>query len=181
MLMAHLGSFLARRANSVALMQSESSRTYWKPRFVFVLAEIVIVVIGGLAGAQIYKHFLNREVVTSALGCVNTLVTVSQQPTGPAMAQGGAITFLDDIAPSHGIAGQQIRGVYVQPGSYAVASAGDSVRVCLLSIPESLAPPGGGPGCDPNVDIRGRTFLVFDRSNKSAQVYSNGEHGCGGA
>lgn len=152
----------------------------WSARVGFILAELFIITVAAFAGAGINRYTTGRDVVNSSLGCVDTVVTTSQQPTGSSMAEGGDIEFRDDIAPGHGIANQQILGVYVPPGSYTVTAVGDSVRVCLLSVPQKASDPGAF-GCDPAVDIRGRAFLVYDRANSNAQVYSNGEHGCGGA
>lgn len=161
-------------------MPQERARVDWFARGVFVLALLLIIALAGVAGAGIYRYAGSREVVNSALGCVNTVVTTSEQPTGSAMSDGGQIGFRDDIALGHGVANEQILDVYVPPGNYPVTSVGDSVRVCLLSIPEKNSEPGLF-GCDPAVDIRGRVFLVYDRANGNAQVLSNGEHGCGGA
>jgi hypothetical protein len=84
------------------------------------------------------------------------------------------LSFAIDIA-----AGQRIRELYVPPGDYPVANAGDRVRVCLLSMPKKAG------SCDPAKDIRGREFLVYDftsdRESDNAAVYTNGEHWCGGA
>jgi hypothetical protein len=112
--------------------------------------------------------------IESPLGCVNTVVTKSSAPTGPSMADGGSMSFRDDIA-----SGQKIREIYVPPDENPVANAGDRVRVCFLSTPKK------GGGCDPATDIRGREFLVYNSksedSSGNAAVYSNGEHWCGGA
>jgi hypothetical protein len=116
--------------------------------------------------------------IQAPLGCVNTVVTKSLAPTGSSMADGGELAFHADIAPGHGAAGQTIRTLYVPPGYDPVASVGDRVRVCLLQIPEKTA------SCDPATDVRGREFLVFDRSKpqrENAGVLFNGEHLCGGA
>ncbi len=111
--------------------------------------------------------------IESPLGCVETVVTKSVAPTGPSMADGGTLEFRNDIA------GQHIRELYVPPGDYSVANTGDRVRVCLLSTPKKAG------GCDPTKDIRGREFLVYDRTSNresdNAAVYTNGEHSCGGA
>ena len=146
----------------------------------FIVAGLLVIVLAGIAGAFLYKHASVVDVVDSSLGCVNTVVTTSLQPTGDSMAQGGDMAFRDDIAPKNGAATQRIRDVYIPPGDYPVAKVGDSVRVCLLSVPKKTAEAGGG-GCDPAVDGRGRTFLVYDKTNGAAGVYQNGEHGCGGA
>ena len=90
------------------------------------------------------------------------------------MADGGRMEFRDDISLR-----EHIRELYVYPGDTPIASAGDRVRVCLLSMPKK------GDGCDPAKDIRGREFLVFDRTSDTeshnAAVYTNAEHWCGGA
>ncbi|MEO6835838.1 MAG: hypothetical protein ABI231_08030 [Candidatus Tumulicola sp.] len=92
--------------------------------------------------------------------------------------------FRDDIAPGHGIRGDQIHYLYVPPGDSPIASAGERVRVCLLNVPKKTP---GKYGCDPAKDIRGREFLVFvstsdpDRQSDNAGIYTNGEHYCGGA
>ena len=110
--------------------------------------------------------------IESPFGCVETVVTKSRAPTGSSMADGGTITFRNDIAPG-------IAEVYVPPGSEPIAAAGDRVRVCLISVPRK------GNGCDPSRDGRGREFLVYDRSSEepsnNAAVYTNAEHYCGGA
>lgn len=110
--------------------------------------------------------------IETPLGCVETVVTASRAPTGPSMADGGVITFRNDIA-------RGIREVYVPPGDTPIAEVGARVRVCLLSVPKR------GNGCDPSKDIRGREFLVYNRSSdessENAAVYTNAEHWCGGA
>ncbi len=116
--------------------------------------------------------------IQAPLGCVNTVVTKSVAPTGPSMADGGELAFRDDIAPGHGAAGQKIRTLYVPPGYDPVAASGDRVRVCLLQVPKKTG------SCDPSSDVRGREFLVFDKSKpqgENAGVFFNGEHLCGGA
>jgi hypothetical protein len=116
--------------------------------------------------------------IQAPLGCVDTVVTKSLAPTGSSMADGGELAFRADIAPGHGAAGQTIRTLYVPPGYDPVANSGDRVRVCLLQIPQTTG------SCNPSTDIRGREFLVFDRSKpqgENAGVFFNGEHLCGGA
>ncbi len=116
--------------------------------------------------------------IQAPLGCVDTVVTKALAPTGPSMAQGGSLTFRDDIAPGHGAAGQKIRTLYVSPDSDPVAASGDHVRVCLLQLPQKNG------SCDPSTDIRGREFLVFDTSKtlgENAGIFFNAEHLCGGA
>lgn len=136
------------------------------------------LVIAGVADAALCAT-PQPPVVNSALGCVETVVTRSIAPTGPSMAAGGDITFRDDIAPGHGAGNQKIVSVYVPPDESPNTNAGDHVRVCLLTMPKKT---GTGPGtCNPAVDIRGRQFLIFDRANDRAAVFSNGEHDCGGA
>ncbi|MFY9781168.1 MAG: hypothetical protein WAJ85_11745 [Candidatus Baltobacteraceae bacterium] len=116
--------------------------------------------------------------IQAPLGCVDTAVTKALAPTGPSMADGGELAFRDDIAPGHGAAGQKIRTLYVPPNYDLVANSGDHVRVCLLQVPWKTA------SCNPSTDIRGREFLVFNRSKpqgENADVLFDGEHGCGGA
>ena len=114
--------------------------------------------------------------VSSSLGCVNTLVTESRAPTGPAMVDGGGMTFADNITPGRG----KNLGVYIPPGGAPVARAHQHVRVCLIDIPDKDS------NCDPSKDSRGRVFLVINVEtdpdyNGQADVYTNAEHGCGGA
>jgi len=116
--------------------------------------------------------------IQAPLGCVDTAVTKSLAPTGSSMADGGELAFRDDIAPGHGATGQKIRTLYVPPGYDTVAGTGDHVRVCLLQMPQKTS------SCDPSTDVRGREFLVFDRSKpqgENAGVFFDGEHLCGGA
>jgi hypothetical protein len=138
---------------------------------------IVALLAAGAIGADFYlaRH---RPIVDTALGCVETVVTKSDAPTGPSMADGGDMTFRDDIAPGHGAANQQIFNVYIPPGSNPTANVGDRARVCLLSMPQKDTAPGG---CDPAVDARGREFIILDLATGQAGVFANGEHGCGGA
>jgi len=140
-----------------------------------VIAAGVGLLLGGLAGVSSYQYMHPPQAVDSSLGCVETVITQSTAPTGSSMAQGGGISFRDDIAPGNGAKDVQILGVYLPPDTYPVGKLGDHVRVCLLSVPTK------SEGCDPSVDVRGREFLVYDRANQNAQVYSNGEHYCGGA
>jgi hypothetical protein len=94
------------------------------------------------------------------------------------MADGGMMAFRNYIGYG---AGGGIQELYVQPGEQPIAGVGDSVRVCMLSTPKK------GDGCDPAKDVRGRWFLVINRSNRNdnggpdAAVYTNAEHWCGGA
>lgn len=144
------------------------------------LAEIAVIAVAATCGFWIARVQEASEPINTALGCVETVVTGAQQPTGPGMADGGSISFRDDIAPHHGTSNQQILGVYVAPGAYAIANVGDRVRVCLLNVPAKSVN-SDGLGCDPARDIRGRGFIVYDRATGEADVYSNGEHSCGGA
>jgi hypothetical protein len=114
-------------------------------------------------------------VVDSALGCVETTIATLHAPTGESMAAGGSITFRNDIAPGHGTQKHRIVGVYVPPDSYLTGTAGDRVRVCLISVPKKTE------ACDPAADERGRQFLIYDRALSVAMLFSNGEHDCGGA
>ncbi len=132
--------------------------------------------VGPLAGTA--RAASVPQEIQAPLGCVDTVVTKSLAPTGSAMADGGELAFRDDIAPGHGAAGQTIRTLYVPPGYDPVANSGDHVRVCLLQVPQKTG------YCDPATDVRGREFLVFDRSKpqgENAGVFFNGEHLCGGA
>ena len=120
----------------------------------------------------------SSQEIQAPLGCVDTVVTKAQAPTGTSMADGGELSFRDDIAPGHGAKGQTIRSLYVGPGQDTVAGTGDRVRVCLLQMPRKSS------YCDPSKDVRGREFLVFDTSKpegENAGVFFNGEHLCGGA
>ena len=155
-------------------------RPPWSMRVGIAAAEIILLLVAAAAGAGIYRQATAGEIVNTSLGCVETVMTEARPPTGPSLADGGGITFRDDIAPHNGVENQQILGVYVPPGNYPVGNVGDKVRVCLLSVPEKSVQ-ATGFGCDPAKDIRGRVFLVYDRANGSAEVYANGEHGCGGA
>ena len=112
--------------------------------------------------------------IEAPLGCVNTVVVRANAPTGPYMADGGSITFRNNIAPGH----TPVDSLYIAPGYDTVASAGQRVRVCLLYIPKAQG------SCDPTHDPRGREFLVINlepQEQNRAGVYYNGEHGCGGA
>lgn len=144
------------------------------------LIALTALLIGGAVGASVYGYAQRAQPVNTALGCVETVVTKAENPTGPSLAQGGSIAFHDDIAPHHGAGNFTITEVYVEPGSYALPKNGDRVRVCLVSVPERDVTPDGA-GCDPDRDARGREFIVYDRNNGHAEIYSNGEHGCGGA
>lgn len=134
------------------------------------------LLVTGLAGTA--RAANGPSEIEAPLGCVNTVVTKTLAPTGSSMADGGELAFHDDIAPGHGAAGQTIRTLYVAPGSDTVASNGDHVRVCLLQMPQKDS------YCNPATDVRGREFLVFDKSKaqgENAGVFFNGEHLCGGA
>ncbi len=118
--------------------------------------------------------------IVTPLGCVETVVTKSQAPTGSAMYQGGTLSFRDPIAPGQSGQAARIRSLYIPPGSEPIASAGDRVRVCLLSVPAKSG------GCDPTTDARGLEFLVYVHTSDptrqtNAAVYMNAEHNCGGA
>jgi hypothetical protein len=52
---------------------------------------------------------------------------------------------------------------------------GDKVQVCLISSPIPMA------GCNPDKDLRGRWYRVFDYRLHVAYSGSSSEHGCGGA
>jgi hypothetical protein len=136
--------------------------------FAFLVACLIAFALGA-ASMALYAT-AHRPVFDSALGCVDTVVTEAHDPTGDAMVDGGSITFHDIID-----AKDEVTGVYIPPGDYAVASAGDRARVCLISIHTK------DDRCDPDKDTRGRLFLVYDLAKNDAEVYSNGEHGCGGA
>ncbi len=139
----------------------------------FATAALCLMPWAGTAGSA-----SAADEIQAPLGCVNTVVAKAHAPTGSSMADGGSLTFRDDIAPGHGAAGQKIKDLYVSPGSDTVADTGDHVRVCLLQMPRKTA------YCNPSTDIRGREFLVFDQSKpegENAGVFFNGEHLCGGA
>ena len=141
--------------------------------FALATASLWVMPHAGSASGGIAPHEIQAP-----LGCVDTVVTKSLAPTGPSMAGGGQLAFRDDIAPGHGAKGQTIHTLYVPPGYDTVADSGDHVRVCLLQIPQKTG------SCDPLTDVRGREFLVFDRSKpqgENAGVFFNGEHLCGGA
>jgi hypothetical protein len=138
-------------------------------RSLAVVGIFVIAFALGSASMVLYAK-VHRPAIDSALGCVDTVVTEAHDPTGDAMVDGGSITFHDSIDPK-----DEVSGVYVPPGDYAVASAGDRARVCLISVPTK------DDRCDPDKDTRGRLFLVYDLAKNEAEVYSNAEHGCGGA
>jgi hypothetical protein len=143
-----------------------------------IITGIVCLILGGAIGFGSYAFTHKPQDVDTALGCVETVITKSAAPSGPAMADGGEIAFRDDVGQKHGANNAEITSLYIPPGGYPVGATGDRVRACLLSVPAKENVPGG---CDPSVDSRGREFLVYDRANASAQVYTNGEHLCGGA
>jgi len=53
--------------------------------------------------------------------------------------------------------------------------AGDHVQVCFLSRPAPTA------DCNPDLDVRGRVFRVYDVKQHAQYSGQNTEHGCGGA
>lgn len=136
------------------------------------LAALIVSVV--LAVGSAASSFAAVTQVETPLGCVDTIVVSARAPTGPFMADGGTITFRNTIAPGR----TPIYRLYIAPGSDPVASAGQRVRVCLLDIPKAQG------SCDPRRDPRGREFLVINleaAQRNQAEVYYNGEHGCGGA
>jgi hypothetical protein len=108
------------------------------PRGFATFGAFVIAFALGVVSTDLYAK-AHRPVFDSALGCVDTVVTEAHDPTGDAMVDGGGIAFHDSIDPK-----DDISGVYVPPGDYADASAGDKVRVCLISVPTK------DDRCDPN-------------------------------
>jgi hypothetical protein len=137
-----------------------------------ILGTVLLVVTG--VGRAASSQDIHVTEIEAPLGCVDTVVTKSVAPTGPAMADGGIMAFRNYISTS-----QKIRELYIPPGDEPIANAGDRVRVCLLSIPKK------GAGCDPTNDSRGREFLVYNRdaenASDNAAIYTNAEHWCGGA
>ena len=142
--------------------------------FYFVLAALALLTSSIASAAPANCPTPRVTEIETPLGCVETVVTVSRPPSGPSMADGGRMEFRNDISRT-----ERIRELYVYPGDSPIASAGDRVRICLLSTPKK------SEGCDPAKDIRGRWFLVFDRTSDDesahAAVYTNAEHWCGGA
>ena len=53
--------------------------------------------------------------------------------------------------------------------------AGDRVQVCFISRPAPTA------DCNPDLDVRGRVFRVYDFKQQRQYYGQNTEHGCGGA
>jgi hypothetical protein len=53
--------------------------------------------------------------------------------------------------------------------------AGDRVQVCFISRPAPTV------DCNPDSDVRGRVFRVYDFKQQAQYYGQNTEHGCGGA
>ena len=53
--------------------------------------------------------------------------------------------------------------------------AGDRVQVCFISRPAPTVE------CNPDLDVRGRVFRVYDFKQQAQYYGQNTEHGCGGA
>ncbi len=175
----HDGTITSTYTEAALLLRSVFER---RPSMKYLAVLIVSIVLAAgtdapralAASSRAASSFVAVTQVETPLGCINTVVVRANAPTGPFMADGGTITFRDNIAPGR----SPIDSLYIAPGSDPVASAGQRVRVCLLDIPKAQG------GCDPARDPRGREFLVINleaAQENLAGVYYNGEHGCGGA
>lgn len=56
-----------------------------------------------------------------------------------------------------------------------LARIGDSVQVCLIALPARTA------SCNPQIDMRGRRYYVYDYRTQGAFIETTGAHACGGA
>jgi len=90
---------------------------------------------------------------------------------------GVAVTFNKKLGKPNGIQWAEVVHYQQEAGNNIMMSerVGDRVRVCFLGEPEA------DEACDPKVDLRGRTFSVYDYRQRASYSGMNSEHGCGGA
>jgi hypothetical protein len=90
---------------------------------------------------------------------------------------GVAVTFNTKLGTLNHRLRAEVVHYQQEPGNNIMMNerVGDRVRVCFLGGPKA------DRACDPNTDLRGRKFSVYDYRQHASYSGMNSEHGCGGA
>lgn len=123
-----------------------------------------------------------------SVACTNTTVkSVQPRLTGEGQTKftaqdfesGVEVTFNTHLGndPAHPGMFASVTVYGGEPGSKIMQRErpGDPVQVCFLSRPAPTV------DCNPDIDVRGRVFRVYDVKQRAQYSGQNTEHACGGA